>query len=224
MKKKLTISDVLKRAYVAKQVAEPDLSGPEISAGISTILAATEKLLAVNRGLTDPDERDSLEFRRVLTPAELFAERIDLDAGQVMRKSLRRLARAKTLKPLGSGHFDGYITGMITGNPLSTPLEEINPIHLVEQARRITQMGPGGLPSEDSISAEAQNVHPSQFGFLSPVEGPESSRAGVDTRMAWGAKIGSDGNLYQRFYNRRAGRHEWVSPSSLVNKAVALPD
>lgn len=50
-----------------------------------------------------------------------------------------------------------------------------------------------------------------------------SERAGVDIRLAWGAKIGSDGRLYQRMRNR-AGKLEWVSPTQLVGKTLKLPD
>lgn len=196
----------------------------EVSADIDTILAATEKILAINKGLAEPDERDSLEYRKVYTPDKLFAERIDLDADKIFRKTVRRISKTRNLNSIGAAHWDPYVEGLIVGNSLSSPLEEINPIHLVEQARRITQMGVGGLPSEDSISVESQNTHPSQFGFVSSVETPESSLAGVDTRLAWGTKIGTDGRIYQRMLDRRLGRHRWVSPSDVSGKVVGLPD
>jgi DNA-directed RNA polymerase beta subunit len=215
--------DILQRVYRRpKQAATADPAS--VPANVDTLLAATEKLLAVSRGQAEPDERDSLEFRQVLTPAKLLAERITLDADKVRRHTMRRLAKARSLKPIGAGHFDSYANGLVVGNPLSTPLEETNPLHLVEQARRITQMGPGGLPSEDSITPESQNVSASIFGFLDPIAGPESSRIGVDTRLAWGARIGSDGRIYQRFKNRRSGRREWLSVADLHGRTVGLPD
>jgi DNA-directed RNA polymerase beta subunit len=201
---------------------QPDY-GEDVPADLDTILASTEKLLAVSRGHAEPDERDSLEFRRVLTPDKLFSERVNLDAGRVLRILMMRMARAKSLKPLQVNHFDHYTEGMVSGHPLSSPLEEINPLHLLEQSRRITQLGPGGLP-EDSITEEAQNIHPSIFGFLAAIEGPESHRIGVDTRAAMGTKIGSDGQIYQRFLNKRTGRRQWVSPSDLSHKTVGLPE
>ena len=200
------------------------MSDTEIPADVDTILAATEKLLAVNRGEAEPDERDSLEFRRVMTPDKLFAERVSLDADKLRRVAMRRIAKTRNLQPIGAGHFDNYAEGLIVGHPLSSPLEEINPLALAEQARRITSMGPGGLPSEDSITAEAQALHPSQFGFISSIEGPESSKIGVDTRLAWGARVGDDGKIYQQFVHKPSGKKKWVSPNDLVNKTVGLPD
>ncbi len=215
---------VKQSSTVAKPPRHVEEDPNDVSAGLDAVLHSTHKLLAVNRGQADPDERDSLMFRTVRGPAELMQERASLDAGKLRQSAMRRLSRIRSLKGLVPGHFDGYAEGLIVGNPLSSPLEEINPMHLVEQARRITQMGPGGLPSEDSISAEAQALHPSSFGFLDILAGPESSRIGVDTRAAWGTKIGSDGKIYQRFLDRRAGVHRWLSPQDLDGKVLGLPD
>lgn len=215
---------VKQSSAIAKPPRQTEEDPNDVSAGLDAVLHSTQKLLAVNRGQADPDERDSLMFRTVKGPAELMQERTTLDAGKLRWSAMRRLSRMRSLKALVPGHFDGYAEGLIVGNPLSSPLEEINPMHLVEQARRITQMGPGGLPSEDSISAEAQALHPSSFGFLDILAGPESSRIGVDTRAAWGTKIGSDGKIYQRFYDRRAGVHRWLSPQDLDGKVLGLPD
>ncbi|NDB66334.1 MAG: hypothetical protein EB165_07790 [Euryarchaeota archaeon] len=201
-----------------------DEDDDDIDGGLDTIMAASEKVLAVNRGLTDPDERDSLRFRRIHTMDKLLGERIALDADKILRNTMRRVARQGNLKSIVPGHFNGYSEGLVVGNPLSLPLEEINPLHLLEQARRVTQMGPGGLPSSSSITEDAQNLHPSEFFFLSAIEGPESERIGVDTRTAWGTKIGSDGKLYQRFKNKRTNQYEWLSPQDLEGKVVGLPD
>ena len=64
----------------------------------------------------------------------------------------------------------------------------------------------------------------SQFGFVSAIEGPESEKIGIDVRLAWGSKIGSDGKIYQQFKNKRTGQMEWLSPADIKNKVVKLPD
>lgn len=186
------------------------------------ILESSKKLLRISRGEEDPDERDSLEYRRIYPFYSLLRERVDLDADNVLRSTAFRVAKQKSLKSVKVNHFDKYVTGLIQ-SPLSLPLEEINPLHTVEQSRRITQLGPGGLAAE-SITEEANNIHPSEFGFLSPLEGPESEKIGVDTRMAIGTQIGSDGRLYQKFRNKRTGYMEWLSPKDTKRKTIGLPD
>ena len=196
----------------------------DVPSDINTILAATEKVLAVNRGLAEPDERDSLEFRKIRMPADLIAERVSMDAGKPLRVALRRVAKRRNLDPINVAHFDAYTEGALNGNPLCLPLEETNFMQLAEQARRISGMGLGGLSSDDSISAEAQALNPSTFGFLSSIEGPESSRIGIDTRLAVGARIGADGKIYKKMRHVPTGKDKWVSASDLHNSVVGLPE
>lgn len=217
------VQDALEKAALTARPKTHEERDDDVSADIDTILASTEKLLAVSRGVTDADERDSLEFRQVMRPADLLSERVHLDADKLLRVTMRRLAKQRSLKVVGPSHFDRYATGLLIGHELSSPLEEINPLQLVEQARRITQMGPGGLPSTESITPEAQNLHPSQFGFLSAIEGPESEKIGVDTRLAWGARYGSDGRLYQKFTDRKSGQQRWVSYPEIAGRTIGLP-
>lgn len=220
----MSTATILNRVRPKAKITADQVSGDNAPVGVRGVIAATEKLLAVNRGLTEADERDALQFKQLMTTDKLMRERVKMDADKVRLNMLRRVARFKNLKPINAGAFNSYAEGLLIGNPLSSPLEEINPMHLVEQARRITHMGPGGLPSEDAISVDAQNVHPSQFGFLSPLEGPESSKAGIDVRLAWGTKLGSDGRIYQKFYNPKTKTHHWLSAVDLDGKTVGLPD
>lgn len=225
--KEASVTPVAAKEYENDDVVpdfELDDDGEEYQpVGVNGLLASTEKQLAVNRGLAEPDERDSMQFQKVLRPAALFRERVKMDSGKLARTAMYRAAKTKNLKGLTPGYFDGYINSVLIGNPLTAPLEEINMMQLVTNARRITRMGPGGLPSSDSITEEAQAIHPSQFGYLSTVEGPESERAGIDVRVAMGVKLGSNGRLYQKVLNKRTGKMQWVSPSDLVGRVVKLP-
>lgn len=153
---------------------ELDDDGEEyMGIGADGVLASTEKLLAINRGLAEPDERDSLKFQKVLRTHSLFREGIKMDAGKIARTAMYQAAKRGDLGGMGPGVFDGYVNRMLAGNQLTSPLEEINPMQLAENARRITKMGIGGLRSSQSITQDAQAVHPSQFGFIDCVAGPE---------------------------------------------------
>ena len=204
---------------------ELDDDGEEyMSIGIPGVLAASEKLLNISRGLEDVDERDSLKFQKVLRTHAMIRESIKMDAGKIARTAMYQAAKRKNLRGLNAGAFDSYINRMLVGNPLTSPLEEINPMQLVTNARRITKMGPGGLGSSQSITEEAQSVHPSQFGFISTLEGPESERAGIDVRAAWGTRLGSNGRIYQKFFDRKSNRYRWLSPEDLDGHVTKLPD
>jgi len=195
-----------------------------VPVGVDGLLASTERLLSINRGLADADDRDALKFKRVHSTYDMVREHVTRDSGKIRRRMMYRLAKAKNLKPVHPGYFDSYMESQLVGNPLSSPMEEINPMHLLENARRMTLMGPGGIGTDDAITSGAQAVSASQFGFIDPVTGPESSRAGIDTRLSWGTRIGSNGRLYRKFYDRRQKKMRWMSPEDLEGLVVKLPD
>lgn len=217
------VDDTLQSDFVSD--FELDDDGEEyMPVGINGIMAASEKLLAINRGLVEPDERDSMRFQKIVRPHTMFKEGIKMDAGKISRQIMYQASKRRNLKGLNPNALMPYIDRVLKGNPLTSPLEEINPMQLTENARRITKMGPGGIPSDDSITEEAQSVHPSQFAFICPISGPESARAGIDTRAAWGTKVGSDGRIYQIFYDRASKSYKWMSPAQVSELVIKIPD
>jgi hypothetical protein len=155
--------------------------------GLDGLLAATEKLLAINRGLAEPDDRDSLPNDRIHTVDRLMAERVKLDHGRVLRGMMGRLSRAKSLQPMGANSFSEYTVGYLKSNPLVPALEEINLMHNLEQKRRITKMGPGGIGDPNAITTDMQAVSATQFGFIDPIAGPESidSKTMILSDLGW---------------------------------------
>lgn len=219
------IGGLFKKALDIRDQELFDEEGDEyMPLGPEGLLAASKKLLAVNRNEDKTDDRHIPAYAKVYTLDKLLAERIKFDEGKRRRNLMRRLANTKSLNSFIPGALDGYMEEFITMNPLTTPGEETNPTARFSQHRRVTQMGPGGINSQDAITAGMQNVHASEFGFISPLEGPESSSAGVDVRLASGARIGSDGRIRQRMIDKRTGATVWVSPEDLLDKKLELPD
>ena len=170
-----------------RYLADDDEHEKYAPVGVDGLLAATEKLLAVNRGLADVDERDALPNDRIFTPDRLLSERVKLDHGKTLRKLMGRVSRARNLSAMGADTFGDYTVGFLSGNPLVPALEEINPMHIVEQKRRITKMGPGGIGDPNAITQSMQAVHASQFGFIDSIAGPECmpGDSEVYTKRGW---------------------------------------
>ena len=139
-----------------RYLADDDEHEEYESVGLDGLLAASEKLLAINRNLAEPDERDSLPNDRIHTVDRLMAERIKLDHGRTLRNLVGRASRMKNLNALHTNAFAPYTVGYLTGNPLMPALEEINPMHILEQKRRVTKMGPGGIGDENAITLDMQ--------------------------------------------------------------------
>lgn len=144
--------------------------------GIDGLMAATDKLLAVNRGLDKPDDRSIPTFTKIYTMDKLMRERIRFDEGKLRRNLLRMVASRKNLSPFHHRIFDPYYKEIITKNPLTTPIEETNPLQLVGQQRRITHMGPGGIGSLDAVTPEMNAIQANEMGYYSVLEGPECHR------------------------------------------------
>ncbi len=142
-----------RRLEAPRSADDPD---DYVNVGLNGVVASTSKLLAVNRGVADEDVRDSWAFKRVMEPSRMLRERIRMDADGSAKKVMRGLARKRSLDAFTPYQFDGYATGLFLGNPLASPLEEINPMHIIEQQRRITLMGPGGIGSPDAITPSMQ--------------------------------------------------------------------
>lgn len=153
---------------------------PYVPFGISGLLSASQKLLNVNKGLEETDNRDDLMFKKMFPINKQLSERIRNDGPGIRKKLLSAASYRKNLSFLTPFYFDPYGEKQLIGNPLSSPLEEINPIHLLENARRVTQLGEGGIQSSDSITESMQSVTPGQFGFLSGLEGPECFPGNVE--------------------------------------------
>jgi hypothetical protein len=189
--------------------------------GLDGLLAASEKLLAINRNLAEPDDRDSLPNDRIYSVDRLMAERVKLDHNRTLRSLVGRMSRVKHLGVMPTNVFAPYTEGYLTGNPLTPALEEINPMHILEQKRRLTKMGPGGIGDPNAITLDMQSVSATQFGFIDPVAGPECFTGDheVYTRRGWVRwdQI-TDGDI---FACKVDGRIEWHAAERIVRDHYA---
>lgn len=187
-----------------------------VPVGLDGILSATQKALAMNRGLVGSDHRDGLGFKRLMSTADLMAERVRMDATGSLRKLVQHSARQRTLKGFSPGALDDLIEKHITQSSLSSPLEEINPLDVMNQARRVTMLGPGGISSADMITPAMQAVHASSFGYLSAIEGPEcfDDLTEVFTQRGW--QKWASVTLRDKFACRVDGKFEWNHASRII--------
>ena len=211
-------------AFPKFEASTIDAASEKAPVGLDSLLKASKKLLAINRGEVDPDERDSMRFKRVYNTDDLIAERVRMDAGKLRNSLMYKLNNIKSLKYFPSGAFDSYATGHIVGSPLSLPSEEVNPIFNLDQQSRVIVFGQGGISSAEAITEDSQNVHPSQFGVIDVVVGPESEKIGVDARLASMTRIGKkDGKLYTMLKDRKTGKKVWMTPDEIEDQIVSFP-
>jgi len=185
-------------------------------------LKASQKLLHINQGKAQPDDRDHLAYQVFMGPEDLISERVRLAPG-ALKALLWKATYKRNLDSVPPNFLDKALYSAIMGSGLGNPGEEVNPSEILDQLTRSSRMGEGGIPSTESIPDEARAVHPSQLGFIDIVRAPESMKVGVDSRLAWSALKGSDGRIYAPFIDARTKKKVYVTPQDLFDKVIAFP-
>ena len=189
---------------------------------VRLLLASTKRLLKINREEEEADDRDSLEFRKLHSAEDFFAERVVKDAGKTGRKLMKRLDRSKSLKKVIAGVYTKALSGFITEDDKASTGEQLNPIEILEGTLKTTPLGEGGL-SGQNVTDSMTNVHPSHFGFLDPIRVPESEKAGLSLYITYGTLKGNDGNLHREVLNTRTGKKHHVSTENFHRYTIAFP-
>ena len=187
------------------------------------ILRAAQKLLNINRGAEDPDERDNPRFSKFYGVEDMMRERIDKDAGRLTKSMLFRAKRDKSLARIGRNALAPYLDTFLSGSGLAMPGEEANPLSILTQQSRITRLGEGGISSPDLVTPEARNVQGDYLGYVDFISGPESFGIGIDVRAALGTMKGSDNRLYNKMMDLRTGKTRYVALDDAASHTVAFP-
>lgn len=190
----------------------------------STLLRASQKVLNAQKGSEDVDDRDALTYQRFYGPEDFFAERIVKDAGGALRGALFKATNKGNLQAFRNGVFTPVLSGVLMGSGLGAPIEEVNPMEILDQNLRVIRTGEGGIGSAaHGIPVDTRSVQPSHLGFIDPVRTPESSQVGVDLRLTIGALKGSDGQIYSKMKNIQTGKIEQIPARTVTDAVVAFP-
>ena len=187
------------------------------------MLRAAQKLLNINRGVEDPDERDNPRFSKFYGVEDMMRERIDKDAGRLTKSMLFRAKRDRSLARIGRNALAPYLDTFLSGSGLAMPGEEANPLSILTQQSRITRLGEGGISSPDLVTPEARNVQGDYLGYVDFISGPESFGIGIDVRAALGTMKGSDNRLYNKMMDLRTGKTRYVALDDAASHTVAFP-
>ena len=168
------------------EVVERTLGVPAESVNRDTILAATQKMLRLNKGEAQEDNRDSIEFQEFWSAPDFFKERIEKDSGMLARKLLYKATLKKDLAHLLPGTLSPQIRSVFTTSGLAQPLEEVNLVDPTDQNLRVLRIGEGGM-SKELVPDAARNVQLSQMLFIDPIRSPECAASGMEimSRQGW---------------------------------------
>jgi DNA-directed RNA polymerase subunit beta' len=188
------------------------------------LLAAARRILAVQRGDEDPDDRDAPQYKKVVGIEDLMGERISRLKKMLHRDALKVIERdpgASLGKIFGSNWADvatvGYFGGMrgIEGG-LAHTTEAANPLAILSERSKITVKGEGGIQSDHAITEGARLFRPAASNFIDAVHTPEGGQVGIMTHGAWNVRR-RKGTLESVFYKVVNGK---VDRSKLVHLSI----
>jgi DNA-directed RNA polymerase beta subunit len=221
--KMIHLLEELQRGEIDEDVAERTLGMRQKYLSPQVLLRSSQKLLNIQKGLEEQDDRDSLENKRFMGQEDLFEERIKKDVGSLAKKLLSRSSYNKKFTGWVNGYFSPQLDGLVSGNSLANHIDGINPVQIMDFGMRVVQTGEGAIGDSDAIPLSARALHPSQMGALDFIRTPESGSVGIDQRFTIGALKGNDGNVYFPLRNRKTGKIEYMTPAQAAKKVVGFP-
>ena len=164
---------------------------------ISDIYASVSYYLNLLQNVGYIDEIDHLSNRRLRQVGELLQNQFRVGVARMERVIRERMttmdietATPKTL--INIRPITAVIKEFFGSSPLSQFMDQINPLSELNNKRRLSALGPGGL-SRDRAAMEVRDVNESHYGRICPIESPEGANIGLITSLANYAKVNEYG-------------------------------
>lgn len=190
------------------------------------LLRTSAKIIAVSRGEDKADDRDSMEFKNILSVDDFLKERISKNAWKVRVAIRRNIDRRDSIREIiGLSTFNRPIQSFFTlgDTGLSSTTEQTNPLHMVSETDKVITTGAGGITNPHAITLEARSVHPSSMGFIDPLATPESSRIGTTLHLPLGA-IKKGNKLYTSMYDVKTNKIVQIDSKQMAASTVSSRD
>jgi DNA-directed RNA polymerase subunit beta len=165
------------------------------------IVGTLQYLIGLQNKQGRTDDIDHLANRRLRRVGELVAT----NAFRVGLLRLERSVKEKMSlisaddKPLPANLINARpliasLNEFFRSNQLSTILDDTNPLSEIDNLRRVSVLGPGGI-NRERASFSIRDVNSSQYGRIDPVRSPEGPNIGLVTYLALYTRVNEFGFL-----------------------------
>jgi len=159
------------------------------------IVESIKYLMNVAAGKGSFDDIDHLGNRRLRTVGELigmYGIRVGMVRAEREIKERMSLVAGEThvapSQVVNSKPLTVALNSFYRTNQLSTIVDQTNPLSELDNMRRITVGGPGGIEKERA-SFSIRDISASQYGRICPIRSPEGPNIGVVTYMALYSRV-----------------------------------
>ncbi len=172
-----------------------------ITLSTDDVIGSIRYLIGLQNGKGKIDDIDHLANRRIRCVGELVnqtAFKVGLLRLERSIKEKMSLAKPDEL-PTPAAFVNprpiiSSITEFFRRNRLSSILDQVNPLSEIDNLRRISVMGPGGITRERA-SFSMRDIHSSQYSRTCPVRSPEGPNIGLVTYLALYTRVNDYGFL-----------------------------
>ena len=177
---------------------------------ISDVYASLSYYICLLYGVGKYDEIDHLGNRRVRQVGELIQNQFRIGVARMERQIRDKMSTQEidTVTPkslINIRPVTAALKEFFGSSQLSKFMDQINPLSELNDKRRLSALGPGGL-SRDRAGMEVRDVNPSHYGRICPIETPEGQNIGLITSLASYARINEYGFImtpYRKVVNSR---------------------
>ncbi|MCD6528418.1 DNA-directed RNA polymerase subunit beta [bacterium] len=175
------------------------------------VVAVVREIIRLNNTPeAQPDQIDHLGNRRVRTINELLKNRLRVGLMRMERIVKERMSTLDmaTLTPsqlINPRPIMAIVKEFFASFQLSQFMDNQNPLSELEQKRRLTATGPGGLTRERA-GFEVRDVQPSHYGRICPIQTPEGHNIGLVGHLASYARINPYGFIETPYFKVEKGK------------------
>ena len=220
-----------KETKISPETTEATLGRSFTSVNGDMLLRTVKKLVAVNRGEAEPDNRDEVRYKKLFTPDDLLEQRISKNVRLIQSRIRQRLDSATEVrdavhppqisKLVYAGRGENAEGSFYNSSSLSTSPDQTNPVDFLSGFTKVTYLGEGGILDRHAITLPSRNINPTQIGFLDPVHTPENADIGVVNHLPLGV-VKRKGEMKTRVQDRQ-GKMTHLSSHDAFGQTIALP-
>lgn len=202
-----------------------DINKPEqILLYPNDIVLIVKRLIQTNNGAVEPDDIDHLSNRRIRSVGEILERQLN-SAVRRLEKNIKdkmslygQDAKVTPSMLVSTKPIAASIQSFFGANALSSFMDQANILSELENKRKVTAGGPGGIAKERATFS-IREVHNSHYSKFDPVTSPESSNIGVVVQLAMLARINEFGFLEAPY--RKVSNKVKNTQKDLLNRILA---